>query len=62
MDSTDRLRRDKMILLEMTVAKQKAENKVIHEMLSAAGIPEDLANDGVKSCLRARVAALLDRR
>jgi hypothetical protein len=53
--------RDSRVLLEATVLKRRMEARELHRILTEAGIPEDLANDGVRSCLLARVMALADR-
>ena len=53
--------RDKRILLEATVIKRRSEARDIHHALTEAGIPEDVAGDGVRSCLLARVMVALER-
>lgn len=55
------LERDKIALLEATVRKQRAEKKVMHEMLTEAGIREDVLADGVRTCLAGRLAVALVR-
>ena len=53
--------RDKRTLLEATVVKRQSEARDIHRVLTEAGIPEDVAGDGVRSCLLARVMVAVSR-
>lgn len=57
----DELRRDRALLAEVTLSKHRAERKAMHVMLTDVGIPEDVAGDGVRSCLMARIALALAR-
>lgn len=47
---------NELILLRATVRKLRAERKVMHEMLSDVGIPNDVLGDGVRTCLIGRIA------
>lgn len=47
---------NELMLLRATVAKLRGERKVMHEMLSSVGIPDDVLGDGVKTCLIGRLA------
>lgn len=53
--------RDQRILMQATALKRQSEARDIHRALTAAGIPEDVGDDGVRSCLLARVMVALDR-
>lgn len=55
------VRHDRALLAEVTLRKHRAERKLMHVMLTEAGVPEDIGNDGVRSCLTARVAWLISR-
>ena len=55
------LRRDKAALAEATIEKMHAEHRLMHQMLTAAGIPEAIKGDGVRTCLTGRVAVLISR-
>lgn len=48
-----------LILLRATVRKYRNEKKLLHEMLTEAGISEDVLHDGVRTCLIGRVAAAI---
>lgn len=53
--------RDYIALLEATVAKQRAEKRLMHQMLTEAGIREDVLGDGVRTCLPGRLSVLIRR-
>lgn len=52
---------DEVALLRATVRKLHAERKVLHTMLTEAGIPSDVMHDGVRTCLIGRVGVALER-
>ena len=56
-----RRERDERALLEATVRKLRAERKVMHEMLTEAGIRDDVLADGVRTCLIGRLGVALAR-
>lgn len=45
-----------LILLRATVRKLRSERKVMHEMLTEAGVRDDVLSDGVRTCLIGRLA------
>lgn len=45
-----------LLLLRATVRKLRGERKVMHEMLTEAGVRDDVLSDGVKTCLIGRLA------
>ena len=47
---------NELLLLRATVRKLRGERKVMHEMLSEVGIPDDVLGDGVRTCLIGRLA------
>lgn len=47
---------NELVLLRATVAKLRGERKVMHEMLTKMGVPDDVLGDGVKTCLIGRMA------
>lgn len=49
-----------LLLLRATVLKLRGERKVMHEMLTAAGIRDDVLGDGVRTCLIGRLAAAIE--
>lgn len=55
-------RQGELSLLRAMAAKNRAEKRVIHEALTAAGIPSDILGDGVRTCLAGRVQYALDMR
>lgn len=50
---------DETALLKATVRKLHAERKVMHEMLTEAGIPEEVS--GARTCLIGRLGVTLSR-
>jgi hypothetical protein len=47
---------NELVLLRATVRKLRAERKLMHEMLSEAGVPDDVLGDDVRTCLIGRLA------
>ena len=45
-----------LLLLRATVRKLRGERKVMHEMLTEAGVRDDVLDDGVRTCLIGRLA------
>lgn len=52
---------DRQALLEATVRKLHAERKLLHEMLTEAGIPEAVRPEEGRTCLIGRVGVALGR-
>ena len=51
---------NELILLRATVRKLRAERKVMHEMLTEKGVPDDVLGDGVRTCLIGRLAIAIE--
>lgn len=49
-----------LVLLRATVRKLRGERKVMHEMLTEVGIPDDVLSDGVRTCLIGRLAIAIE--
>lgn len=47
---------NELLLLRATVRKLRGERKVMHEMLTEVGVPDDVLGDGVHTCLIGRLA------
>lgn len=47
---------NELVLLRATVTKLRGERKIMHTMLSEAGVPDDVLGDGVRTCLIGRLA------
>ncbi len=60
--TVEEVRAYRALLDHVTVRKQREEHRLIHQMLNEAGVPEDVAADGVRTCLTGRVAGLIARR
>jgi hypothetical protein len=61
-EMTQELREDSGVTgLSAELLKYHAERKLIHEMLTAAGIPEVSAGEGERVCLIGRIGIALDR-
>lgn len=60
--SAAEVRADRALLDRVTVTKLHEANRRMHVMLNGAGVPECLAGDGVRTCIEARVAWLVEHR